>query len=109
MHSSEYDIYSGEEYSDASSSEQDEEPISNECMETNPESSFEPLYNGSTVTVCGAYFCIMKYAITAQLSYQAIQELLNLLQVICPSSNKLPKSLYKLKMLFCTYCPLHIF
>ena len=95
---------SGEEYSDASSSEQVEEPATPEWnMERIPESSFEPLYNGSTVTVCGAYLCIMKYAITAKLSYKAIQGLLNLLQVICPSSNKLPKSLHKLKMFFRKY------
>lgn len=48
-------------------------------MESIPESSFEPLYNGSTVTVCGAYFCVMKYAITAKLPHKAIEELLNLL------------------------------
>eukprot|EP00731_Ephydatia_muelleri_P034276 Em0053g22a len=58
---SENDSDSEEEYSHSSSSEQEEEPMS--CtlnMESIPESSFEPLYNGSTVTVCGAYFCIMK-------------------------------------------------
>ena len=60
---SENDSDSEEEYSHSSSSEQEEEPIS--CtlnMESIPELSFEPLYNGSTVTVSGAYFCIMKYA-----------------------------------------------
>ncbi|KAL5493754.1 hypothetical protein EMCRGX_G014976 [Ephydatia muelleri] len=51
---SENDSDSEEEYSHSSSSEQEEEPMS--CtlnMESIPESSFEPLYNGSTVTVCG--------------------------------------------------------
>ena len=98
---SENDSDSEEEYSHSSSSEQEEEPMS--CtlnMESIPESSFEPLYNGSTVTVCGAYFCIMKYAKIAKLPYKAIEELLNLLQVICPSSNKLPKSLHQLKKFF---------
>ncbi|KAL5497109.1 hypothetical protein EMCRGX_G013517 [Ephydatia muelleri] len=48
---SENDSDSEEEYSHSSSSEQEEEPMS--CtlnMESIPESSFEPLYNGSTVT-----------------------------------------------------------
>ena len=98
---SENDRDSEEEYSHSSSSEQEEEPMScTSNMESIPESSFEPLYNGSTVTVCGAYFCIMKYAKIAKLPYKAIEELLNLLQVICPSSNKLPKSLHQLKKFF---------
>lgn len=44
---SENDSDSGEEYSDASSNEQDEEPMSSELnMESIPESSFEALYTG---------------------------------------------------------------
>ena len=44
---SESDNDSGEEYSHSSSSEQDEEPVSSAVnMESIPESSFEPLYNG---------------------------------------------------------------
>ena len=53
------------------------------------------LYEGSTVTVCGAYCSIMQYAIRAKLQYKAIQELLVLFHIMCSQSSKLPKTLSK--------------
>ena len=67
------------------------------------QSWFQSLYEGATVTVCGAYCSIMQYAIRAKLSYKAIQELLVLLHIICPQSSKLPKTLFMLKKFFKAY------
>ena len=73
----------------------DENPISNDM--------FVPLYPGAAITICAAYCAIMTYATTNKLSYSAIETLLKLLHLLCPSSHQLPSSLYKLKKFFQQY------
>ena len=70
-----------------------------------PENSdmFIPLYDGSSVTLCGAVCAIMHFCAVSKLSYVAIERLLRLLEVICPSLNCLPKSVYTLKKFFKKY------
>ena len=64
---------------------------------------FEPLYPGSTVSVCGGVCAIMHFCTTSKLSYTAISELLKLLQVLCPVPNSLPTTVYRLKQFFKQY------
>ena len=71
--------------------------------ESIPNDMFEPLYPGAVVTICAAYCAIMTYAITNKLSYSSIENLLKLLHLLCPTSNHLPSSLYKLKKFFQTF------
>ena len=59
----------------------------------NLEGMFEPIYENAKVTVCGAYCAIMKFK--ALSGY-----LLQLLQLLCPSGNQLPKSVYMLRKFF---------
>ena len=61
---------------------------------------FEPLYNGADVSVCGAYSAIMEYALSFRLPNTGVEGLLHLLQLLCPSSSKLPTSVYKLHKFF---------
>ena len=60
----------------------------------------EPLYPGAVVTICAVYCAIMTYAITNKLPYSSIENLSKLLHLLCPASNHLPSSLYKLKSFF---------
>lgn len=73
----------------------DENPIS--------DNMFPPLYPGASVTICAAYCAIMTYAIANKLSYSAIENLLKLLHLLCPSSHQIPSSLYMLKKFFWQY------
>ena len=73
----------------------DENPIS--------DNMFAPLYPGASVTICAAYCAIMTYAIANKLSYSAIENLLKLLHLLCPSSHQIPSSLYMLKKFFQRY------
>ena len=45
----------------------------------------------------------MQYATANKLTYTAIEELLKLLQVLCPCPNSLPTTLYKFKRFFQQY------
>ena len=64
---------------------------------------FKPYHSGSSVSVCGAICAIMHFCTSARLSYTAIAELLKLLEVLCPSPNDLPKTVYQLKKFFRQY------
>ena len=59
-----------------------------------------PLYSDSEISISGAVCCIMKFCITYKLSYSAISKLLKLLQLLLPSPNRLPTTLYKFKKYF---------
>lgn len=61
---------------------------------------FQPLYSGAEITLCGAVCAIMQFCLRHKLSYTAIGDLLKLLLLICPVSNKLPTSFYKFKKFF---------
>ncbi len=62
--------------------------------------SSEKLYQGSDVSMCGAYCLIMHFASRHKLSLSAIDDLLALLRVVCPEPNQLPSSLYKFRKYF---------
>ncbi len=75
---------------------------------------FEPLYHGAKITVCGAFCAIMHFKCISGCSFSAVVQLLQLLQLLCPMDNKLPRSIYVLRKFFnqfgakknCTqYCP----
>ena len=70
-----------------------------------PKEMLKPLYPGSVLSVCAAYCLIMQFAIASKLSYTAIENLLKLLQLLCPSSNILPSNFYQLKKFFKQYTP----
>ena len=61
---------------------------------------WEPVYEGATVSTVGAYCAIMEFKRACRLSFSTIAMLLQLLQLLCPSHNKLPKSIYTLKKFF---------
>ncbi len=61
---------------------------------------FEPLYDGANITICGAYCAIMKFKALSRCSLTTITHLLQLLQLLCPTSNNLPKSVYTLRKFF---------
>ena len=80
--------------------------IPDENMETN-ENMFEPLYDGASITVCGAYCAIMEFKHVCRLPFTAIVMLLQLLQLLCPPANKLPRSVYVQKRFFRKYLSSH--
>ena len=59
---------------------------------------FEPVYPGASITVCGAYCAIMEFKRVCRLPCTAITMLLQLLQLLCPIQNKLPRSVYMLNI-----------
>ena len=61
------------------------------------DSFLQPLYSGASITVCGAYCSTMQFATANKLTYTAIEELLKLLQILCPCPNALPTTIYKFK------------
>lgn len=77
----------------------DGDPSATYCDDI-PENMFEPLYQDSTITTCGAYFSIMHFANQNKLSYTAINDLLALLQLFCPEPNNIPSSFYRFKKFF---------
>ena len=61
---------------------------------------FKPLYDGANITICGAYCAIMEFKRACRLPFSAISVLLQLLQLLCPAGNQLPRSVYQLKKFF---------
>ena len=61
---------------------------------------FDPVYGNATISKCGAYCAIMEYKRSCRLPFTAIEKLLQLLQLICPADNSLPRSVYALKKFF---------
>ena len=54
-----------------------------------------PLYCGSNISTCTSVCAIMQFALSHQLTDEAVEDLLQLLKL--PSPNNIPTSLYKLK------------
>ena len=71
------------------------------------ESMFEPIYDVASITVCGAYCAIMEFKRVCRLPFTAIAMLLQLLQLLCPPGNKLPRSVNVLKRFFQKYSSSH--
>ena len=61
---------------------------------------FKPIYKGANITVCGAYCTIMEFKRACRLPFTTVAMLLNLLTLLCPESNYLPRSVYCLKKFF---------
>ena len=57
-------------------------------------------YPGAVVSICAAYCAITSFAVKNKLSYASIENLLKLLQILCPASSQLPTSHYKLRKFF---------
>ena len=66
----------------------------------NLEGMFEPIYENAKVTVCDAYCAIMKFKPQSGCSFTTLGYLLQLLQLLCSSGNRLPKSVYMLRTFF---------
>lgn len=80
---------------------EDVDDVSLENDEANVDSNmFEPLYDGASITICGAYCALMEFKRACRLPFTTIDKLLELLHLLCPSNNKLPSSIYKLKKFF---------
>ena len=87
----------------------------------NLEGMFQPIYENAKVTVCGAYCAIMKFKALSGCSFTTLGYLLQLLHLLCPSGNRLPKSVYMLRKIFkqfsasqsrqqyCSYCGTKVF
>ena len=60
----------------------------------------DPLFEGSQVSAMEAHIMVFQYALRHHLTGKALSELLLLLQVLLPTENLLPKSLYRLKKYF---------
>ena len=86
---------------DDSDSDDNSEPDVNTDESMDVDSNlFEPLYDGASITVCGAYCALMEFKRACKLPFSAILMLLQLLQLLCPPGNKLPRSVYVLKKFF---------
>lgn len=62
--------------------------------------SSEPFNSESDISLCAAICAVMEFCMNNKSTYNAIADLLKLLQLLCPSPNKLPKSVYQLKKMF---------
>ena len=67
------------------------------------EKMFDPIYEGARITVCGAYCLIMEFKRVCRLPFTAIAMLLQILQILCPVDNKLPRTVFFLKRFFQKY------
>ena len=56
-----------------------------------------PLYKDAPLSTEASWYATYRYAVANKLSYQATAQLLELIQIHCPSPNSCPKSLYLLK------------
>lgn len=69
---------------------------------------FSPIYPGATITLCAALCAIMQFASSNRLSYAAIGQLLQLLQLLCPKDNNLPTTLYRFRSFFKKFASKHV-
>jgi hypothetical protein len=72
-----------------------------------PADLFEPIYPGSKLTICGAYFSIMHFSHKNKLTYTAIENLLELIALFCPDASKIPPTFYKLRNFFQQFSGVH--
>ncbi len=72
-----------------------------------PTDLFEPIYPGSNLTICGAYFSIMHFCHKNKLTFTATDNLLELITLFCPDNNKIPSSFYKFRKFFQQFSGAH--
>ena len=65
------------------------------------------LYDNAGITVCGAFCALMEFKRASHLPFTTITKLLDLLQLLCPSNNNLPTSVYKLRKKFHQFSSSH--
>ena len=61
---------------------------------------FDPIYKDASITLCGAFCAIMEFKRSCCLRFKTIEKLLNLLQLLCPPDNTLPKTLNDIRKFF---------
>ena len=61
---------------------------------------FEPLYDNATITKCGAFVAIMEFKRACRIPFSSVDKLLELLQLLCPADNSLPRTSYLLRAFF---------
>lgn len=101
------DFTSNVEGGEKSSSEEDSDTdnsfdypdTADDDFEVNPK-LFEPIYDNASITQCGAYVAIMEFKRSCRLPFSCIEKLLQLLQLLCPTNNSLPRSVYTLRKFF---------
>ena len=62
--------------------------------------TLKPIYEKATMSLCAAYCAILEFKRSCQLPFTTIKKLLDLLQLLCPADNVLPKSVYQFKKFF---------
>jgi len=65
--------------------------------------NFTKLFEGSSLSITSFNCCFMKVAIKNNLSYNAMDDLLDLFAYVCPKPNSVPSSIYMLKKFFKNY------
>ena len=88
-------------YSLPSESSSDNLPFdSSEGTTTSSNIDSEKIYDNCEFSVCRFNCLIMKFAIKHNLTFNAIDDLLNLFSLLSPKPNLIPTSIYKLKRFF---------
>ena len=64
---------------------------------------FEPIYEGANISICGAYCAIMEFKCVCRLPFTTIAMVLQILQLLCPPENRLPRTVYVLQKFFQRY------
>ena len=77
-----------------------EHEVVNEDVEKLEDELFCPLYDGATITICGALIAILHFKTDCKLPYTTISKLLMLLKLLCPNDSRLPTSVYMLRKFF---------
>ena len=67
----------------------------------------KPIYEKANITLCAAYCAILEFKRSCHLPFTAIKKLLELLQLLCPADNILPKSVYMFKKFFTKFSSPH--
>ena len=70
-----------------------------DTLEKDPE-SFKKIYDGASISIMSLNCLIMNFSTKHNLTYNAIDDLLDLLKLICPKPNEIPPTIYKLKKFF---------
>ena len=60
----------------------------------------KPIYENANITLCGAYCSIIEFKRACHLSFSTIAMLFQLLQLLCPERNTLPRSVYLFNKFF---------
>ena len=76
------------------------EPLEDDDAHVDWKKLQQPINDHARVSLLVAFCSIMQWAKAYKVPYAAISGLLNLLQVLCPQPNLLPKTFYNVKQFF---------